>query len=254
MVLVRRPQQMLAFSVQDRDVGPIHLVGAVEIEVGVQILDVDPAVRRIGDAVDAGQGARVVHLAHDRFYVVDQADDVGAVVEADQPRSLRQQGLQILDLEVVGIAVHPPFLDHDPDLREPAPGAVVGLVILVGDDDLVAGLQNGAQGVRQDVDIAGRRRPDDDLVDIGVDQPGQHLAPGIDSFAGARGCGIGGAGLGLAGGHEVDGPLDHLLGHEGAAGVLHEHPVPGQRREEAAAERHVQGGFGRGRLGWGRLG
>jgi hypothetical protein len=42
-------------------------------------------------------------------------------------------------------------------------------------------------------------------------------------------------------GHEMNGPVDHLPGHQGPAGVFQKHPLAVERRELAAAKRDVEG-------------
>ena len=139
MALVGQQGEQLAFAVHDAHMGSEQLVGAVEIEIDVEFMHVDLAVRCVGDAVHADQGAHLVGQSGDRLHVMDQADDVRAMGKADQLGPVGQQGFQVLDFEIVAVHVHAPFANHHAARFERSPGAVVGLVILVGDDDLTAG-------------------------------------------------------------------------------------------------------------------
>jgi hypothetical protein len=112
-------------------------------------------------------------------------------------------------------------------------------VVLVGDDDLVARRKQRPQGMGEHIDVAGGRGADDDLPGLGVDQRGEGRAPLGDALGGTFRRFVALARLDLAGGHEVRDPLDHLSRHQGAAGVLQEHPVAVERRELAAAEGDV---------------
>jgi hypothetical protein len=147
------------------------------------------------------------------------------------------------DFQVVAVLVHPPFANHHALRLKLAPGAVVGLVILVGHDDLVTGRQQRPQGVGQNVDVAGGRRPDDDLVHVGVDHRGKRGAAFGDPL-GAQGRGLVSlAGLDLAVRHEMRGTIDYLLRYQGAAGVFHENPFSVQGRKMMAAEFNVEDRF-----------
>ena len=240
MVLVGQPRQQVPFSVQYAHVRAEDLVGTVQVKIDVQILHVHAPVRRIGDTVDTGQRAGLVDSVNDRFHVMDEADDVRAMSETDQLRPIVQKRFQILDLKIVGIGVHAPFANYRAGGFQPAPRAVVGLVVLVGDDNFVAGLQQWRQRVRQDVDIAGRRRPDDNFVKVGIDQGRQHRATFLDAhLPRVRGF-VTFTGLHLAVGREIGKALGDLLRHQRAARVFQKHPAAGQRLEVAAAELYIE--------------
>ena len=185
-----------------------------------------------------------MHLARDRGDVVDRADDVRAVGEADEARAGTKQRLERGLVELAGRRVDPPFADDQPVLGEPAPGAVVGFVVEVGDDDFVARLEPMPDRLRQEIDVERGRGSDHHLVGLGIDHLGHEAAAGRD------------AALRLGRGSEIPGRLDLQVAHVGAeavddalrdvaaAGVLQHDPAVGERRELAAHEIDVELGHG----------
>ena len=58
--------------------------------------DVDPAVGRVGHAIDADEGAGPVRTPGDRLHVVQAAHDVGAMGDGHETCAIAQQDVQIL--------------------------------------------------------------------------------------------------------------------------------------------------------------
>jgi hypothetical protein len=163
--------------------------------------------------------------------------------EGDQLGARRQQLVQHIVLQRAGLAIDRPFADHDPEFLQPPPGADIGLVILLGHDDLVAGLEARPQCLRHQIDVHGGGGAEHDLVMIGVDEFRHQVLAVRDPLGGeARGREVR-VRLHLGLGHVFADAVDHLARHIGAAGILHEHPPIGERRELVA---HIGGVEGHG--------
>ena len=65
---------------------------------------------------------------------------------------------------MAGLLVDLPLADLDAALGELAPGAGIGLVVLVGDDDGVARLQPAGEGIGEHVGVGGGRGAEMDPV------------------------------------------------------------------------------------------
>ena len=95
-------------------------------------------MRRERDAVHESPGAGAVGEIGEFAHRVDAADDVRAVRECDELRARSEQRLEVLALELRGLGIDLPFAYRDAVLRKAGLGADVRLVVLVGDDHLVA--------------------------------------------------------------------------------------------------------------------
>jgi hypothetical protein len=241
VVLVLAAGHRLALAVEQGQVRAIELVEAEEVEIDVPVLDVDPGMGGIGDAVDADHGAGLMGLGGDLGHRVDAADHVGAVGKADQAAARAQEIVERRQVELAAFRVDAPLLYDQAVIGQPPPGAAVGLVVLLGDDDLVARLKAAAQCLGQDKIIQGRRGPDDDFLRCCAD----HLRhPAFrrlqQSRCHARGL-VGPIGLVLTALHEGGQALDHRQGHIGPAGVFEVSHAIADRREKGPAEFQVEG-------------
>ena len=157
-----------------------HLVPAERVEVGAECLDIHRHVRNGLGAVDQHQRpGRVGHVDHlaDR---VDRAQRVRHVGEGDELGLQPEEHLEDVEAEdpVVGdrdeleIPVH--FLDEE------LPRDEVGVVLHLGEDDLVAAADVLAPPrVGHEVDRLGGVAREDDLVRVRrIDEPRGRLARG----------------------------------------------------------------------------
>src|SRR5687767_6505456 len=93
------------------------------------------------DAVDESPGAGAVGEIGELAHRVDAADEVRAVRECDQLGARSEQRLEVPALEFRGLGIDLPLAYRDAVLGQAGPGAYVRLVVLVGDNHLVALLQ-----------------------------------------------------------------------------------------------------------------
>ncbi len=135
----RQAVEDLGLAVQRAEVRPEPLVGAADEEVGVERLDVDRAVGRVGDRVDVRQRADLVGARDDLGDRVDRPDRVAGIADRDE------LGVRVeLRFEVLEVERHVVQVDVDPADGHAAigghrlPGADVGLVVQRRDHDLVA--------------------------------------------------------------------------------------------------------------------
>ena len=138
----------------------------------------------VGDVTD---GPEIMHRSH----------DVGAEGETDQPGPVADQRFEILDSQLASLRIDPPLLDHRAELRQPPPAADIGLMILVGNDNLVTGFEQGPDRLGQDVEIHCRRRAQRQLVQVAVQHAGHGLVTGFHGFTGLDGSLEGAVGLNL---------------------------------------------------------
>ncbi len=144
--------------------------------------------------------------------------------EGHQPHlAVGQQRLQPGGVEMAGLRVDLPFADLDPFVGEAAPGAGIGLVILVGDDDggvLVA--QPHAGGVGEHEGVGRGRGAEGELLFGAIHQLREAGAGLVHLGTGGLGAGKGAVGLDLAFEIEAVEAVDHGAGGVGAAGVFEE--------------------------------
>ncbi len=151
-------------QVHGAEVRAVDLVQGEEIDVRARRGNVRHAVRAEGHAVDDGPGAGLVDEVGDLAHRVDAGDHVGAMGERDRARAVGQQGLEVHRVQLGRIGVDFPLAHDDALVLQPGPGADVGLVVLVGDDDFVTALQLLPQGLRDDVAVLRCGRPEVQFV------------------------------------------------------------------------------------------
>ena len=150
---------------------------------------VGQAVRGVADAIDDGDGADGSGARGDLGDRVDLADDVGAVraaIERGPCCRAACRDRRATRRPVSGSTCHSRI--STPHLGELAPGAGIGLVVLVGDDDGVAGLQPAGEGIAQHVGVGRGRGAEMDPVGGDVERLGHALEAEVHRLAGfARG-------------------------------------------------------------------
>ena len=228
VILVLCLRQQLMPAIEQRLMRAVGLVQAEDVEIDIQRLHVERPVRRIGNAIDEDQRPGRMHHPGNRRDVVDGADDVRAMGNADQPGPAVQQRLQGRQLKLPGLRIDAPFPDRRPGRRrQPAPGADIAFMVLVGDDDLVTRTEPAAHRLRQHIGQLRRRRADDDLIVAGVDPVGHQIGGIVHRLGGAARQVIFRAMLHPHGGEIPAHPVHHRLRHIGAAGILEEGPGAG---------------------------
>ena len=138
-----------------------------------------------------------MHHRHEFGHRIDLGDDVRAVGKAHQPGPRSEQTGQGVGLEATAGAVHLPLAHDDAVRREAAPDAAVGLVVLVGHNDLVASRQAAPECLGQHIGVLRGRWPE--MQPVGrypeVDrEPAIRLVHPLAGLAGGR---IGTVGLHL---------------------------------------------------------
>ena len=163
----------------------VELVGGAREEVGAERGDVDERVRGVVDGVDEHERAGGVGELGRAAHVVDRPERVrrGADREELRPRSERRG--EVLHVELAGLGVEA----HGPDLeaalaRDAAPGIDVGVVVELGDHDLVArgpALAQRAPEVERERRHVGAER---DLGGPAAQEVGERLARGRERGVG----------------------------------------------------------------------
>ena len=163
-------------------------------------------------------------LRADLRYRVDRRRKVRRVGHRDQRCPFGEQGLEVGDVEHPRHRVDLPLLDGDAGLGQTAPRADVGLVVLVGDDDLVALAHPGPERMAEHIGVLGGRRAEVDLAGRAVEGGRQTSLRLVHGVAGGLRWAEVPVRLDLGRGEEVAEPVDHLARHVAAAGVLEVRP------------------------------
>ncbi len=224
----------------------VDFVEREQVDVGPQRRHIRQAVAREGDAVDHRQRAGRMHARAKGGNGIDLAEDVRAVRERHQARAPAQQGVESARVQASGLRVHRPFAHHDAALAQPAPDAAVGLVVLVGDDDFVAGRQHAAKGLRQHIGVLRGGRSQVYPVRFDAQIGGQSPMRGIHLLAGPARQGVHAIGLHLGLAIVALQAADHLAAGERTARIVEMGlAAPGrlvEGRELAAREGAIEGG------------
>ena len=195
----------LAPRVEHADVRREELVGRAEQEVAVEGGDVDDAVQRVVHGVDHGQGSGRSRHLDDAPDVVDGAHRVARPDGGHDPGALVQQALEDVPGERAGRGVDGHLAHDHAAILQREPGAAVGLVVELGDEDLVALLHVVHQAVSQQ-----------EVERRGVGSEG-HLVPIATEEVGEGVAGVGQHVVGLDGGREVPVGVrvvvDEIVGH-----------------------------------------
>ena len=118
-----------------------ELVGRADQEVAAERLHIDWAMRRIVHGIDPQPCAGVMRYLRDTCNRVHRADRVRGVADRHHPRPGVQFGDQIIEAKRAIRGVELDLLDDDPLLGQRQPRRAVGVVIELGDEDLIAGLR-----------------------------------------------------------------------------------------------------------------
>src|SRR5215469_1152256 len=112
-----------------------------------------------------------------------------------QPRAIGEQPFELRFLQHTALRVHPPFAHRDSERREAPPAAAVSLVILVGNDHLIARLEQAAEGLRQHVRVLRGRRAEVHFLRRNAKIFGEAFPRCVHPLAGLGGGGEGVVGL-----------------------------------------------------------
>jgi len=174
------------------------------------VRDIGQPVRRIADTVTASDCAEVMRHGgnlHDRILL---PDDVRAMRETDQLYLVVKNGSKAIQFELAALWIDTPFTDFNPAIFKPPPRAAVRLMILICDNDRVAGRQGVGKGLRQDIGVLACRRAEAELVDLNIHQRCQTGARLVHLGTAGRARRIAAIGLDLALCIEAMKPVDHL--------------------------------------------
>jgi hypothetical protein len=214
-----------ALAVQNADMRPEELVGGAGKKIAVQRGDIDRAVRHVLNRIHKDKGARVVGKPGQQGDIGDRADRVGRMGDRDQTRFAgTQRRLEAFEIEcrVGGVNIDRP--DDRPLSREIGPWRHVGIVVQIGDHDLIAGTkclperagkmkrQGGHAGAKEDCRrvVGNADQVRDRLPGIGDN--------GIRALTGAKRPADIGIAVRVVAGHRIDHTLRHLC----PAGVVEE--------------------------------
>ena len=166
-------------GVHESDVRSVRLVRRVQVDVAVGApTSGGRAVHRTRRRPRCARAAAPDRRRSDR---VDGGGDVRHVGDSREAGSTGDQFVEVGGIEQAGLGVDRPFLHNDARIGETSPCPLIGLVILPGDDDLVAVVPHQPHGLGQHIRVlTGRRTEMDRLVGR---QAGHHRRRSIASVA-----------------------------------------------------------------------
>ena len=149
-------------------------------EVSTQSLHID---RRVGDGLSTvNQHGDVVRMSNldDTLHIVDGAEGVIHMAHADEPRTRRDDALELRENQVAILVGGDGAQCGTLLLSHALPGHDVGVMVELANDDVIARRQElSAVGLRHEVDALGGTTHEDDLLaGGGVDEP-LHLFTGL---------------------------------------------------------------------------
>ena len=228
--------QQLGTAAQDPDVRAEPLVGRAREHVGVQLLDVDPAVGRRVHGVDVHAGTGGVGGGDDAGQVGNGADRVGRGGDGDVPRAVGEHGVDGCRRELERLRLR--LGEAHGGLRAGGgeqPRRDVGVVVEPRAHDLVAGAQRASGGRREAHREVGHAGAEDDALRVGAEQRRDARARGGDELVGALGGREQAAVVGVvAGAHELRHRLDRAVDHLRAGRTVEPRPAVAQAREPLA--------------------
>src|SRR5215204_720690 len=164
-----------------------HLVPRDGVEVAVQILHVNPQMRRALRPVHQDGDAQLVRARRDLLDRVDRAQRVRDVADADELRPLAQQGVELFEYQLAAVVHRDDAQTRALLLAEHLPRHEVRVVLHLGDDYLVALAHELAPvAVHDEVDALRHPAHEDALARLArVDEAAHLLARALVSRGGA---------------------------------------------------------------------
>ena len=183
-------------------------------------------MRCIGHAIDHDVPARCVHAIGERPDRVDGGGDVRRVGDGKKTGSAGDQFVEVGGIEQASLRVDRPFLHDDARVGETSPCALIGLVILPSDDDLVTVVPHRPHGLGQHIGVLTGRRTEMDLALVGREEFGHHRTRAIHRLGGNDRRAEVPVGLAFGVGEEIGEKIDDLTRAVATAGVLQVRPLP----------------------------
>jgi len=110
-------------------------------------------VSGVRNPVNNGHRARCVNFIGPVPYRVNTANDIGAMCKRHHPRAFVQQLIEVCWIQLGSFRVYLPLADHHTFRFQPAPGANIGFMVLVGNNDFITGFEVRSQSLRYDIGI-----------------------------------------------------------------------------------------------------
>ena len=229
-------------------VRPVELVGGASQEVAAEGAHVHDRVGRVVHGVHEDERTVAVRQLHRGRNVVDRAEGVRGGADGEEPGPRSEGVRKAVEVERARGGIHRHRADGQAALPlQGAPGIHVGVVVELGDDDLVPFAPAPAEGARQ---VEGQRRhvrAEGDLARRRVQEIGQRRARRGESRVGLEARGVAPVGVGVVVEQIVGHGIDHLardLGPTRPVEIGDREPgVLALEGGEAAADR-VDGGNG----------
>ena len=178
----------LAADRRDTEMRTEELVGRAEQHVGAERIAIEPAVRRQVHPVRPGERPGPVRRGGDPGRVADVAERVRGQRVGDHAGALADQRLQRVEVERAVGRVDRSDANLEPAvLGGPEPGADVGVVVELGDDHLVPGLEGARDRVREQEVERGHVGAEGDLAGLGPHEVRRRLVRGGEQRVGLPG-------------------------------------------------------------------
>ncbi len=228
------------------------LVARADQIVAVPGLHVDQPVRPVMHAVEEDFGAGGMRYSSDRRDIDDRADRMRGDRAGDEASAIRHQRAQVVDMQIAVLAHAPPD-EFRAGLLQRQPGRDVGVVVHVGDDDLVAFAKHLADAEADQADERRGVHAEADLGRIlGIDEQRHAFACFGDRLVDLDAAAIAAAALHIVRDQMVGHRVEHALRDLRAGGVVEEDEgaglLQGRKHRADGLDRECCGAFGLGGL------
>ena len=152
---------------------PISFIGGKQVDIGTQLGNIHKAMRRIAHPINTRISTSGADQCRDFRHGVHRSNHIGTMRKTHHPHRPIKQSLQILRIQQAGLWINAPFFDLNPTFGQAAPGARIGLMVLIGHDDGLPRFQPLPDRLRQNIGILGGGGSKTQLITLHTQHSGQ---------------------------------------------------------------------------------
>ncbi len=215
-------QKLVVLAVHHGEMRPVGLVEAEHVVIDVPGLDVDGAVRRVGDRIDRDRGAAGMNAPRDLGHGIDGAEDVGGVGHGDELRARPSSAGRARRGRASRVSgSRPQVLITTPRFSSARHGPMLDSWSKSVTTTSSPGCKRPSMALGEPLEQHGRRRPEHDLLGAGGVQQKGDAGAGLGAAVRRRAAtAVARAGLHAGGEEVVTHAVGHAAQHQGAAGIV----------------------------------